>query len=108
MSSSKNLDLEEDFAAGVYLSQNAIPSWWKNQPWLVRVGAHAHPDSAYYHHVQCCSVHSYSVGRYTHPVSSLPIYVLCGSTRERLEGLEDPDPYQNATDGTLARGNLLK
>ncbi len=20
-----------------------IPSWWKNQPWLVRVGVHAHP-----------------------------------------------------------------
>ncbi len=30
------------------------------------------------HHVQSCSVRSSWVGRYTRPVSSLPIYVLCG------------------------------
>ncbi len=29
-----------------------------------------------YHHVQSCSVRSSWVGRYTHPVSSRPIYVL--------------------------------
>ncbi len=61
------------------------PGWWG---W----GMQAHPLSAYYHHVQSCSVRSCWVGRrqrYTHPVSSLPIqyigdfffvpiYVLCG------------------------------
>ncbi len=41
------------------------PGWWG---W----GVHAHPLSAYYHYVQSCSVRSCWVGRYTHPVSSLP------------------------------------
>ncbi len=31
-----------------------------------------------YHHIQSCSVSSSWVGRYTHPISSLQIYVLCG------------------------------
>jgi hypothetical protein len=33
-----------------------------------------------YHHVQSCSVRSSGVGKYTYPVSSLPIYVLCEPT----------------------------
>ncbi len=44
------------------------PGWW---------GVLAHPLSAYYHHVQSLSVRSSWVGRYTHPISSLLIYVLC-------------------------------
>ncbi len=31
-----------------------------------------------YHHVQSCSVRSSWNGRYTHPISSLSLYVLCG------------------------------
>ncbi len=33
-----------------------IPSWWKKQPWLVRVGGARPPLSAYYNHVQSWSV----------------------------------------------------
>ncbi len=56
------------------------PGWWG---W----GVHAHPLSAYwYHHVQSCSVRSCWVGRYTHPVSSLPIYVLCGRDGPGVSG----------------------
>jgi hypothetical protein len=36
------------------------------------------PFHSIYHHIQSCSVRSSWVGRYTHPISSLPIYVLCG------------------------------
>ncbi len=57
-----------------------IPSWWKNQSWLVRLGVHAHPLLDYYHHVQSCIVRSCWEGRYTSSISSLPLwlYVLCG------------------------------
>ncbi len=61
-----------------------VPSWWKNQPWLMRVGVHAHPLSVYYHHVQSCHVRSSGEGKYTQPISSLPPYVLCGFTTELL------------------------
>ncbi len=44
-------------------------------------GVHAHPLSAYYHHVQSCSVRSCERAGTHHPVSSLSIYVLCGSNR---------------------------
>ncbi len=53
------------------MMEKSSPGWWG---WRV----HAHPLAAYYHHVQSCIVRSCWVGRYTHPVSSLPIYVLCG------------------------------
>ncbi len=36
------------------------------------------------HHVRSCSVCSSWTGRYTHPLSSLPIYVLCGLKGEWL------------------------
>ncbi len=43
-----------------------IPSWWYNQPSLVRVGVHALPFSPIYHHKkQGCGVHSSWEGRYT-------------------------------------------
>jgi hypothetical protein len=50
------------------------PSWWKNQPWLVRVGGARPPLalSLYYHHVQSCSVRSSWEGRYAPRISSLP------------------------------------
>ncbi len=34
-----------------------IPSWWKNRPWLVRVGGGCMPTPFHsiYHHVQSCS-----------------------------------------------------
>jgi hypothetical protein len=53
----------------------------ENQPSLVRVGGgvHAHPLHYIYHHVQSCGVRSLREGRYTHPVSTLPLCVLCGS-----------------------------
>ncbi len=35
------------------------------------------PFHSIYHHVQSCSVHSSWEGRYTPPISSLPLYVLC-------------------------------
>ncbi len=57
-----------------------IPSWWKNQPSLVRGGGGARPPPFYsiYLHVQCYIVRSSWEGRYTPPVSTLPLYVLCG------------------------------
>ncbi len=36
------------------------------------------PFHCIYHHIQSCSVRSSWVGRYTHPISSLQIYVLYG------------------------------
>ncbi len=56
-----------------------IPSWWKNQPSLVRVGGALHaPPHSIYHHVQRCGVRSSWKGRHTPPISTLPLYVLCG------------------------------
>jgi hypothetical protein len=54
----------------------------ENQPWLVRVGGGGGctPTTFHsiYHHVQRCSVISSWEGRYSPPISSLPLYVLRG------------------------------
>jgi hypothetical protein len=56
-----------------------IPSWWKNQPKLVRVGGCTlTPFHSIFHHVQSCSVRSSWEGRSTLCISSLSLYVLCG------------------------------
>ncbi len=52
-----------------------IPSWWKNQPWLVRWGGGGFmpaPFHSSYHHAQSCSVWPSWEGRYTPSISSLP------------------------------------
>jgi hypothetical protein len=45
-------------------------------------GGARHPLSLYptHHHIQSCGVSSSWEGRYTHPISTLPLYVLCAST----------------------------
>jgi hypothetical protein len=49
------------------------PSWWKNLPWLERLGgARLPPFHSIFHHVQSCSVRSSWEGRYTPCISSLP------------------------------------
>ncbi len=44
-------------------------------------GVHAHPPPAnfqyIYHHKQSCGVRSSWEGRYTPPISTLPLHVLC-------------------------------
>ncbi len=57
-----------------------IPSWEWNQPRLMRVGSLCTPSPFHYiyHHIQSCSVRSSWEGRYTPPISPLPLYVLCG------------------------------
>ncbi len=57
-----------------------ISSRWKISPgwWGWRRCTPA-PFHFIYHHVQSCSVRSSWVGKYTHPISSLPIHVLCGN-----------------------------
>jgi hypothetical protein len=50
----------------------------KNLPSLVRWGVHAHPVHYIYHHAQSCGVRSSWEGRYSPPISTLPLYVLCG------------------------------
>ncbi len=57
-----------------------ITSWWKNQSWLMRVEGARTPTPFHfsYHHVHSCSVLSSWEDRYTPPISSLPLYVLCG------------------------------
>ncbi len=54
--------------------------WWKNQPSLVRVcGARtSHIFHYIYHNVQSCGVCSSWERRYTLPISTLSLYVLCG------------------------------
>ncbi len=56
-----------------------IPSEWKNQPWLVRVGgARPPPFSLLPPSTKLqCSVRSSLEGTYTLRISSLPLYVLC-------------------------------
>ncbi len=49
------------------------PGWW-------RWGVHAHPHHYIYHNIQSCSVRSSWVGSYTPPISSLPLFVFCGSS----------------------------
>ncbi len=48
-----------------------------------RGGVHTHSHSLQYiyHRVQSCCVGSSWEGRYTPPISSLPLYVLCGGIR---------------------------
>ncbi len=50
-----------------------IPSWWKNQPWLVKV-------HSIYRHLQSCSVRSSWKGRYTlhTPYFISTLYERCG------------------------------
>jgi hypothetical protein len=58
-----------------------IPSWWKNQPSLVRWGMHAPLFHYIYHHVQSCSVRSSREGIYIHSpyfLSTPILYVICG------------------------------
>jgi hypothetical protein len=62
-----------------------IPSLWKNQPWLVRVGVHAHPLSAYYHHVQSCSVRSLYF--------FATLCVLCGLHHSKTNGVTGEHRY---------------
>ncbi len=51
------------------------PAWWG---W----GAHARPPFHYiYLHVQSSNVRSSREGRYTSPIFTLPLYILCGSNR---------------------------
>jgi hypothetical protein len=47
------------------------------------------PFHSSYHHVQSCSVCSNWDGRYTHPVLSLPVYVLCGFKHRICASLPD-------------------
>ncbi len=62
-----------------------IPSWWKSQPGLVRVGgARPPPLSACYHHVQSCSVRSCWEGRCTPSVLSV-LSVLCDLNPEPVQ-----------------------
>ncbi len=53
----------------------SIPSCWKNQPSLVRVGVHAHPLLLVYQHGQSWE------SSHTLPISTLSLYVLCGNTK---------------------------
>jgi hypothetical protein len=65
-----------------YFKSWYIPSWWKNQPSLLRVGGGGRtptPIHAVYHHVQSYRVYSSCEGRYTPLISNLPLYVLCGA-----------------------------
>ncbi len=59
-----------------------IISWWKNHPSLVRAGArgvHAHPISLYLpSHTELWCICSSWESIYTPPISTLPLYVLCG------------------------------
>ncbi len=55
-----------------------IPSWWKIQRSLVKVGS-ARPSPYIYHHLQSCVVHSSWECIFTLPISTLPLYVLCGA-----------------------------
>ncbi len=58
-----------------------IPSWWKNEPSLLKAGVHAHSTvfHSVFHYVQSCRVRSSWEGRYTPPISTLPLNVLCGA-----------------------------
>ncbi len=58
------MDITEYTQGGNCRLLTYIPSWWKNQPWLVRVGVHTHPVHCSYHHVQSCIVRSNLEGRY--------------------------------------------
>ncbi len=60
--------------------------WWKNQARLVRVGGGCSPTSFHYiyHHVQSWGVRSSWEGRYTCPIYTLPLYVLCGPSNPSL------------------------
>ncbi len=58
-----------------------IPSWWKYQPSLVRLGAQCTPTPFHsiYHHVQSCGVRSSWEGRYTPPIYILHMYSAASS-----------------------------
>jgi hypothetical protein len=67
-----------------------IPSWWKNQPSLVRGGGgvHAHLISLNLdHHVQSCGVRFSCEGRYTPSVYSTPVCTLWSKVSIQINGL---------------------
>ncbi len=56
-----------------------ISLWWKISPgW----GCTPTPFHYFYHHGPSCGVRSSWQGRYTHPFSTLTLYVLCGCKSE--------------------------
>ena len=57
-----------------------VPSWWKNQPWRVRVRGARPPPSLYL--PSRCGVRSSWEGWYTSCISSLPLFVLWGQKSE--------------------------
>jgi hypothetical protein len=67
------------------------PSRWKNQPRLMRVGVHSHPLWLY---LPSRGVRSRCLDeracRYTTPISTLPLYVLCEQRSGRAEGVRLP------------------
>ncbi len=56
------------------------PAWWD---W----GCAPFPFHSIYHHEQSCGVRSSWAGRYTPPISPLPLYILCGPDRLSDRGL---------------------
>jgi hypothetical protein len=59
-----------------------IPSWWKNQPRLGCKPMGWTPFHYIHHHVQSWDIRCSWVGRYTSPISTLPLYELCGYNKE--------------------------
>ncbi len=55
------------------------PAWWF---WGVYHQCTPTPFHPNYRHVQSCGVRSSWEGRYTPPISTLPLYVLCGLTHQ--------------------------
>ncbi len=49
-------------------------------------GCTPNPFHSNYHHIQSCSERSSWEGRYTPPISSLPLYVLCGFSHKMFVG----------------------
>ncbi len=74
------------FVATFHHDGKNSPAWWRCG-WCMPT-----PFHYIYHHVQSCSVRPSWEGRYTQPISSLPLYVLCGMITDQWANYVHNEP----------------